>query len=202
MRSRTPKGPQEAQLPCSAIALVANATPIENLRRVKYRARRPRAFKSPQGSLALKEGRYSLARHCLPRPYHRPADGLRGRRAAGALLACPARPATSCASRRATRKRTGRPRDGTTRETNPASPVAARGRKTTGTLRAAEATRRLFAIVLSSSPRNRAFRYCSATAALARSRTSLRDHGFEVNRTPSGRTMFETGLPDVTRTST
>src|SRR3984893_17076187 len=44
--------------------------------------------------------------------------------------------------------------------------------------------------------------YCLATAALASSRTSLRDHGFEVNRTPPGRTMFETGLPDVTRTST
>jgi len=49
---------------------------------------------------------------------------------------------------------------------------------------------------------NRAFRYCSATAALASLRTSLCDHGFEVNRTPSGRTMFEAGLPDVTRTST
>jgi hypothetical protein len=46
------------------------------------------------------------------------------------------------------------------------------------------------------------YSYCSATAALASSRTSLRDHGFEVNRTPPGRTMFETGLPDVTRTST
>jgi hypothetical protein len=42
----------------------------------------------------------------------------------------------------------------------------------------------------------------TATAVLAISRTSLRDHGFEVNRTPSGRTAFETGLPDVTRTST
>ena len=46
------------------------------------------------------------------------------------------------------------------------------------------------------------YSYCLATAALASSRTSLRDHGFEVNRTPPGRTMFETGLPDVTRTST
>jgi hypothetical protein len=46
------------------------------------------------------------------------------------------------------------------------------------------------------------YSYCSATAALASSRTSLGDHGFEVNRTPPGRTMFETGLPDVTRTST
>jgi hypothetical protein len=36
--------------------------------------------------------------------------------AAGALLACPARPATSCASRRATRKSTGRPRDGDQRD--------------------------------------------------------------------------------------
>jgi hypothetical protein len=49
---------------------------------------------------------------------------------------------------------------------------------------------------------NRAFRYRSATAALASLKTSLRDHGFEVNRTPSGRTVFDTGLPDVIRTST
>ena len=33
---------------------------------------------------------------------------------------------------------------------------------------------------------NGAFRYCSATAALASLRTSLPDHGFAVNRTPSG----------------
>ena len=50
----------EIRLDAGLLARGKPVATVENrTRRVKYRARRPRAFKSPQGSLALKEGRYS-----------------------------------------------------------------------------------------------------------------------------------------------